>query len=210
MKWLFSYQQTFVHFSFFLLHSIIIPADNLKNYTKKEEKEVVELLKQSDQNAFNTLFRFYSAKLYHFSYNYLKSTEEAEEIVQNTFIKIWEKREAIDVSDSFSGFIFTVAHHLILNRIRKIRNENHCKAVLARNVIHIQNETEEKILYDELEKFQQEALIELPPRRKIIYQMIREEGMTYKQVAEQLNISVKTVESQMTEAIKHFRTKLSL
>jgi RNA polymerase sigma-70 factor (family 1) len=175
-----------------------------------DHKEVIELLKQSDQKAFNTLFRLYSAKVYHFSYSYLKSTAEAEEIVQDTFIKIWEKRETINTAYSFSGFVFTVAHHLILNRIRKIRNENQCKAMLAKDGILIKNETEEKILHAELEKVQQAALTELPPRRKIIYQMIREDGMTYKQVAEQLNISVKTVESQMTEAIKHFRAKLSL
>lgn len=181
-----------------------------ENYSNEDQKGVIELLKQSDQKAFNILFRLYSARVYHFSYSYLKSMEEAEEIVQDTFIKIWENRATIDPSYSFSGFIFTVAHHLILNRIRKIRNENHCKAVLAVNSVNTQNETEEKVLHAELERVQQAALTELPPRRKMIYQMIREEGMTYKQVAEQLNISVKTVESQMTEAIKHFRAKLSL
>lgn len=182
----------------------------IENIFRLEEKKLIGLLKQSDQEAFNTLFRLYSAKVYHFSYGYLKSTEEAEEIVQDTFTKIWEKRDTIDAGYSFSGFVFTIAQHLILNRIRKIRNENHCKAALAREVAYIQNDTEEKILHAELEKVQQEALVELPPRRKIIYQMIREEGMTHKQVAEQLNISVKTVESQMTEALKHFRAKLSL
>lgn len=182
----------------------------IESYSSLDQNELIELLKQSDQKAFNTLFRLYSAKVYHFSYGYLKSTEESEEIVQDTFTKIWEKRATIDAAYSFSGFVFTVAHHLILNRIRKIRNENHYKAILAKNNIHIRNETEEKILHDELEKAQQQALVELPPRRKIIYQMIREEGMTYKQVAELLNISTKTVESQMTEAIKHLRTKLSL
>jgi RNA polymerase sigma-70 factor (ECF subfamily) len=175
-----------------------------------EEKKLVGLLNQSDQQAFNTLFRLYSMKVYHFSYGYLKSIDEAEEIVQDTFVRIWEKRDTIDPSYSFSGFVFTIAQHLILNRIRKIRNENRYKATLAKHSLQIQNETENIILHDELEKAQQQALVGLPPRRKIIYQMIREEGMTHKQVAEQLNISVKTVESQMTEAIKYFRAKLSL
>lgn len=176
----------------------------------KDEEANVELLKQSDHNAFNTLFRSYAPKLYRFSYGYLKSADEAEEIVQDTFIKIWEKRASIDTSASFSGFIFTIAHHLILNRLRKIRNEIQCKVIVARNLVPVQNETEETILHNELEKVRREALVELPPKRRIIYQMIREDGMTYKQVAEQLNISVKTVEAQMTEAIKHFRAKLSL
>jgi RNA polymerase sigma-70 factor (ECF subfamily) len=182
----------------------------IESVSSPEEKKLVGSLRQSDQQAFNTLFRHYSAKVYHFSYGYLKSTEEAEEIVQETFVRIWEKRDTLDVSHSFSGFVFTIAQRLILNRIRKIRNEYHCKATLAKHLLPTQNETENTIIHNELEKVQQEALTDLPPRRKIIYQMIREEGMTHKQVAEQLNISVKTVEAQMTEALKHFRAKLSL
>lgn len=182
----------------------------IEDYADKDQQELLKLLKQSDQKAFNTLFRLYGPKLYHFSYRYLKSTEEAEEIVQDTFMKIWEKRFLVDASYSFNGFVFTVAHNLILNRIRKMRNETHCKATLEKNTSTVRNDTEEKILLAEVETVLQEALVELPPKRKVIYQMIREEGKTYKQVAEQLNISVKTVESQMTEAMKHFKTKLSL
>jgi len=178
--------------------------------TNKTEVEVLELLRESDRNAFNALFRQYSARLYYFAYGYLKSPEEAEEIVQDTFIRIWEKRESIDTAYSFDGFIFTVAHNMILNRIRKIRNENTCKAIFAREAVSLQNATEQAVLTAELQRVQEEALVELPPKRKIIYQMIREDGMTYKQVAEKLNISVKTVETQMTEALKHFRAKLTL
>lgn len=181
-----------------------------ESYTNKTEAEVLELLKQSDRNAFNALFRQFSARLYHFAYSYLKSAEEAEEIVQDTFIRIWERRESIDTAYSFSGFIFTVAHNMILNRIRKIRNENSYKASFARTTVNQQNQTEEEVLAADLQRVQQEALVELPLKRKMIYQMIREDGMTYKQVAEKLNISVKTVEWQMAEAIKHFRAKLSL
>lgn len=182
----------------------------MEDYDNKNQQDLLKLLRLSDQKAFNTLFRLYGARLYHFSYRYLKSSEEAEEIVQDTFIKIWERRSVMDPSSSFSGFIFTVAHNLILNRIRKLRNENNCKTVLVKNTSSIHNDTEEKILSAELEHLLREALVELPPKRKIIYQMIRDDGKTYKQVAEQLNISVKTVESQMTEAMKHFRAKLSL
>jgi RNA polymerase sigma-70 factor (ECF subfamily) len=182
----------------------------MEDYGDKNQQELLKLLKLSDQKAFNTLFRLYGAKLYHFSYRYLKATEEAEEIVQDAFIKIWEKRSDIDPSSSFGGFVFTVAHNLILNRIRKLRNENNCKTALVQNTAPAHNDTEEQILSAELEHVVCEALVELPPKRKIIYQMIRDEGKTYKQVAEQLNISVKTVESQMTEAMKHFRAKLSL
>lgn len=180
-----------------------------ENDRNKEQKQIIAVSRYSDQSAFNALFRSYGARVYHFSYGYLKSSSEAEEIVQDTFIRIWENRATIDAGNSFSGYIFTIAYHLILNRIRKLRNEMNCKAVLQQTGHTFHNETEEKILHSDLEKRHHAAMVQLPPRRKIIFQMIREEGLTYKQVADHLHISVKTVESQMAEALKHFKKNLS-
>lgn len=175
-----------------------------------DEREVVRLLKQSDEGAFNILFRFYDTRLYHFAYSYLRSTEESKEIVQETFIRIWERREGIDIEQSFSGFLFTVAQRMVLNRLRRQKTENHYKQSLLKNEPQSVAETENKVISSELEKAKQDALFELPPRRKMIFEMIREQGMTYKEVAEKLNISIKTVEAQMAEAMKHLRARLSL
>ena len=175
---------------------------------ERDEMRMVELLKNSDQDAFNNLFRLYSPKVFRFSIGYLKSKEEAEEIVQDTFCRIWQNRSTIDTSCSFSGFLFTIAHNLILNRIRKTRNRMVLQNDLRTNDFTFCNPTEEKILEDHFEQMRQAALSELPPKRKAIFQLIRENELSYQQVAEKLNISVKTVEAQMTEALKHFRKKL--
>lgn len=180
------------------------------NSILNDEKEVVRLLRESDERAFNVLFRFYSTRLYHFANSYLKSADESKEIVQETFIRIWERRESLDIEQSFSGFLFTVAHRMVLNRIRKQKTENQYKSLLLKNDTKGIPETENNIISSELEKAKQDALFELPPRRRIIFEMIREQGMTYKEVAEKLNISVKTVEAQMAEAMKHLRARLSL
>lgn len=175
---------------------------------EKDEMRMVELLKNSDQDAFNNLFRLYSSKVFRFSIGYLKSREEAEEIVQDTFFRIWQNRSTISTSCSFSGFLFTIAHNLILNRIRKARNHTVLQNSLRANDFMFCNPTEEKMLEDHFELMRQTALSELPPKRKMIFQLIRENGLTYQQVAEKLNISVKTVEAQMAEALRHFRKKL--
>lgn len=180
------------------------------NHLETEERKMVELLKQSDRNAFNTLFRLYASKVYRFSLGYLKCREEAEEIVQDTFVRIWQNRVALDTSYSFGGFVFTIARNLVLKRIRKARNRAICENTVRANAMSEHNPTEERIFYEDLEQMRQLALSELPPKRKIIFQMIRESGMSYQKVAEELNISVKTVESQMTEALKHFRRRLLL
>lgn len=177
---------------------------------EKDEKKLVELLKDSDPEAFTSLFRSYGRKVYHFSIGYLKSKEEAEEIVQDTFFKIWQNRSTLNTSCSFSGFVFTIAHNLILNRIRKVRNQSAVEEHLRVNELAESNPTEEKIMQDDFERIRQSALSQLPDRRRVIFELIRENDMSYQQVAEKLNISVKTVEAQMTEALRHFRKKLPL
>lgn len=177
---------------------------------EKDERKLVESLKNSDHEAFSCLFRLYGTKVYRFSIGYLKSKEEAEEIVQDTFLKIWQNRSTINSSCSFSGFVFTIAHNLILNRIRKVRNQFAVEQHLRINDLTVSNPTEEKIMQDDLELIRQSALSQLPDKRRIIFELIRENDMSYQQVAEKLNISVKTVEAQMTEALKHFRRKLPL
>ena len=177
---------------------------------EKDERKMVELLKDSDHEAFNNLFRLYSSKVYRFSIGYLKSREEAEEIVQDTFFRVWQNRGTINTSYSFSGFLFTIAHNLILNRIRKLRNQFALQNHLRISDLTKCNPTEDKILQDDLDLVRQTVLSELPPKRRLIFELIRESEMSYQQVAEKLNISVKTVEAQMTEALKHFRKKLPL
>lgn len=176
--------------------------------SETNENGMVELLRQSDHKAFNSLFRLYSSKVYRFSIGYLKNREEAEEIVQETFFKIWQNRTAINTSQSFGGFVFTIAHNLILNRIRKVRNQYACQNHLRIKDLAYANPTEEKLFGDDLELVRQAALSELPRRRRLIFELIRENEMSYQQVAEKLQISVKTVEAQMTEALKHFRKKM--
>lgn len=173
-----------------------------------QEKFVVELLKQGNENAFDALFRDYAPKIYNFSYRYLKSREEAEEVVQETFMRVWEARQCIDTDYSFSGFLFTIAYRLVLNRLRKIRNDQKGRKEWKGSSHHSGNQTEETVNYNNLNEIVHSAISELPPRRKMIFQLVKEENLTYQQTAEKLRISVKTVEAQMTEALRYLRKKL--
>lgn len=173
-----------------------------------KEKFILELLKQGNENAFNSLFREYGRRLYHFSYGYLKSREEAEETVQETFIRVWEARTTIESSYPFGSFVFTIAYRLVLNRLRKIRNARTGQAFWHDRNTLISNETEDQIIYDDLTHFAMVAISELPPGRRTIYRLVKEEHLTYQQVADRLNISVKTVEAQMTEALRFLRQKV--
>lgn len=167
------------------------------------ETDCIRQLKLDDERAFDALFRHYSALVYRFAYSYLKSRVEAEEIVQDCFLKIWERRHQLREDTPLKGYLFTTAHHTILNQLRRsqhhLRFQNHT-AHLVPGVAT--NDAE----YSEMEALYQAALEKLPPKRREIFILSRQQGLTYPEIAQQLNLSVKTVEAQIMQALKFLRT----
>lgn len=166
------------------------------------EQDCLRRLKLDDERAFDALFRHYSALVFRFAYSYLKSRVEAEEIVQDCFLKIWEKRQQLRDDVPLKGYLFTTAHHAVLNQLR--RSQHHLRfqthlATLSPGVAT--NDAE----YSEVEALYQAALEKLPPKRRQIFIMSRQQGLTYPEIAQQLNLSVKTVETQIMQALKFLR-----
>jgi len=164
-------------------------------------------LKVGNLQAFNTLFDRYGKRLFHFSMGYLKSVEDAEEIVQEVFLKIWEKRADLSTEKSLESYLFTIARNGILNTIRKSRYEqayqNYVKINLGKNIL-----LDEELDYNELENAYFAAIEKLSPRRKEIFLLSREQALSNAEIAAKMNISVKTVENQMTSAIFEIRKNL--
>ena len=164
-------------------------------------------LKQGDIRAFNELFDRYGKRLYRFSVTYLKSAADAEDIVQEVFMKIWNNRQELSVEKSFEAYLFTIAKNGILNTIRKSKSEetylNYAKLHPGKNIL-----LDEELNFKELENAYQNAIDQLSPRRKEIYQLSKVQFFSNAQIADKLNISVKTVENQMTSAISEIRNNL--
>jgi RNA polymerase sigma-70 factor (family 1) len=161
-------------------------------------------LRQDDEKAFNILFERYSHKLYRFAFNFLRSKEEAEEMVQEVFSRVWEKRHGLDEQCAFSGFVFSIAYRLALNQIRHRKYEMRLHVEL-KDAAESRNETEDAIILADLQNFSRSAIDRMPQKRRLIFEMVRDQHMSYKEVAGHLQISTKTVESQMTEALKFLR-----
>jgi RNA polymerase sigma-70 factor (family 1) len=166
------------------------------------ELDYLRRLNQGDERAFDALFRHYSALVYRFSYGYLKSRTDAEEIVQECFLKIWEKREQLRDDVPLKAYLFTTAHNAILNQLRRQQQRNRFQTYSAGLAPgQVGNEVE----FTELESLYQAALEQLPPKRREIFILSRQQGLSYPEIAQQLNLSVKTVEAQMTQALKFLR-----
>lgn len=171
------------------------------------EPLLVKNLSKGNLLAFNTLFKEYSGRLYRFAIGYLKSKEEAEELVQEVFTIIWEKRAALKEELSFRSFLFTIA----FNIIRKyFRNRAYLSEYLKSGISDEHDmQTSDKISYNSLNKYIAELVNQLPERRREIFKKSRFEGQSIKEIAEELNISHKTVENQLTDALKFIRTNLN-
>ncbi|UOQ77505.1 RNA polymerase sigma-70 factor [Hymenobacter sp. 5516J-16] len=162
-------------------------------------------LRHDDQRAFDALFQQYSARVYRFAYSYLKARPAAEEIVQDCFLKIWERRHELRDDVPLKGYLFTVAHHAILNQLRQ--NRYHLAyqdyALLAGYPSTPGTDTD--VAFAELEMLYLAALDKLPPKRRRIFTLSRQQGLSYAEIAQELGISVKTVETQMAQALHFLR-----
>ena len=174
-----------------------------------EERELILLLKQGSKDAFTALYKQYWKQVYNFSRLYLTSADAAEEVVQEVFIKIWETREFLREDDHFKGLLFIITRNLILNRHRKNVNEDFYKVtVLA--ALEEPYDVEEEIDAHNLQEYIDRLIDELPPRRREIFNLSRKEQKSYKEIAILLNISEKTVENQISEALKYLKKNITL
>lgn len=174
-----------------------------------EEKELILLLKQGSKEAFTTLYKQYWKQVYNFSRLYLTNQSAAEEVVQEVFIKIWETREFVREEDHFKGLLFIITRNLVFNQHRKSLNEDFYKVtVLA--AMEETYDVEEEIDAKNLREYIDMLIVELPPRRREIFNLSRKEHKSYKEIALQLNISEKTVEHQISEALKYLRKNITM
>jgi RNA polymerase sigma-70 factor (family 1) len=173
----------------------------------ENESLIVRNLSRGNILAFNSLYREYSGRLYRFAFGYLKSEAEAEELVQEVFTIIWEKRADLKEELSFKSFLFTISFNIIRKHFRtKAYLSEYFKTGIASD---IDMHTSQDIAYDSLNQYITSLVQQLPERRKEIFIKSRFEGLSIKEIAEALHISHKTVENQLTNALKFIRTNLN-
>ncbi len=174
----------------------------------ENDKLLVSLLKKNEVKAFDALFQKYSDKLFQFSFSLLKNSEDSKEIVQESFFRIWNKRNEIDSFKSFKSYLFTISYHLIIDQLRLRLKDKEYRSFLQEYFDLGDDSLNSSTDFDTLNKRIDLAVSELPEKRKQIYQLSRENGLSHKEIAEKLNINVKTVENQIGMAIKHIKQNL--
>lgn len=178
-------------------------------HIEKKNNETISLLKKGDMTAFDVIYNSYSKKLHQFVIKYLKNQEDAEGIVQEVFIKIWDSREKINIHASFESFLFTIAYNATISLLRKRLSEAKSMEYL-KSLQKIESNAEiiDELQYKELNQKIQSLLNNLTPRQKEIYLLSREEGLTHEEISKKLNISESTVNNQLVTALKYLRNQL--
>lgn len=178
--------------------------DYLPEYQKK--------ISEGNEKAFEQLYHLYYKKLIHFSENYTKSKELAEEVVEDVFIKIWANREKIVSINNLNVYLYTAVKHQSLNALSK-EARRIVTEILDLNLYDTYEENHsphDLLVTSELMQSVQSAIDSLPPRCKLIFQLVREDQLKYKEIAEILGVSVSTIDTQVAIAVKRICASLKI
>jgi RNA polymerase sigma-70 factor, ECF subfamily len=170
-----------------------------------DEEKLVLKLKGGDVKAFEILYAKYSFKIYNFCLKLLPSSTEAEEVVQKTFISLWDQRRQIDEKRSFGSYIYTIARYIAYKTFRRLLSEKINIDHFIENEEVFQETTGNDVYYNELVEVLDKIIDRLPAKRKEIFRLNRIEGLTYKETAQKLGISENTVDTQMRASLKFLK-----
>jgi RNA polymerase sigma-70 factor (ECF subfamily) len=160
---------------------------------------------QDDYRAFQKIFVSTYKSLCSYSNKVVKSRELAEEIVDDVFFSLWHNRKRIRITSSFQSYLLTSVRNKSLDELRKAKHGRVTLLDIATTVPCGQSIAYEKLIYDELNLRIEAAVTGLPTQCRIIFLMSREQDLKYKEIASALNISIKTVDTQIGRALKHLR-----
>ena len=172
------------------------------------ESQLISQLQRQDESAFEQVFKSHYKNLHAYAFTMLKDEMAAEEMVQNVFYKLWERNQSITISGSIAAYLYRAVNNESLNYLKhlKVRSEHHL--FVSHRAEPGQGSASSRIQLRELQEKLKDALNELPEQCRTVFQLSRFEELRYREIADKLNISVKTVENHMGKALKILRTKL--
>jgi len=175
----------------------------------KSDLSLIELLRSDDEKAFDKLFLKYYVSLCRFVFIYVKDQFASEEIVQELFINLWEQRKKITITTSFTSYLYTAAKNRSLNYLQKGKTRKLHENLTANEKISEVYVMDDMVTFNEIHLELSKAIEKLPQKCRQIFHLSRTENLSNAEIAKQLGISVKTVENQITIALKKIKTYLS-
>ncbi|MDB5004416.1 MAG: polymerase sigma 70 [Mucilaginibacter sp.] len=171
------------------------------------DQELLDLVKQDQETAFEELYLRYDALLYSYAFRKLQDKLEAQDVVQEVFIALWNKRADFELKTTLQGYLYK----LVLNRVLDIFKHRTIRTAYANRYVKVDSaETDFLLRENELIALIEKEIAAMPPKMREIYILKRKQYLSSKEIAEQLGISEHTVNTQMKRALHHLRVKLGI
>lgn len=168
----------------------------------------IAALKGGDRDAFTHIYHSFGPKLYGFARKLVFDEEEAAEIVQEVFVKLWERKHFLDPQQHFDGYLYRMARNIVYNKARHQVHACAYKRYRASQESQTENETEHRMDYQDLNQALEETYAAFPPVRRQVFRMSRIEGMSNGEIAQALQTSNSNIENHLNKALRDIRIKL--
>jgi RNA polymerase sigma-70 factor (ECF subfamily) len=173
------------------------------------EKQIISKFKTGDKKAFEKIFFKHKSRLFYFALSYLHIKSDAEEIVQNTFVSLWEHRHLLNEELPIKNYLFKIAVNLIYNHLKHKAVHHKFVEVVMNNPMKVDDMLPGDLEYNELLKAIEKLIEHLPEKQKQVFIMSRWEGMSNNEIAKKLNLSVRTVENHAYRALKFIKANIN-
>jgi len=180
----------------------------MKNLKQFSDKDILQRLANNDESALRAVYEEYSEKLFISAYNLLNNKEICEDIIQEIFISLWRKRQNLSIKTTLKGYLYACVTYKVYDQY-KIKNSALKTELIDNfnNQIQFSN-PETNMVHNELVERINSIINTLPKKCQVVFKMSREELLSHKEIAQKLNISTKTIESHITNALKIIRSSL--
>lgn len=179
------------------------------NALNDQEREVIEQIRDGSKDAFRLMFDEVGPKIYAFALSYLKNEFEAEELLQEVFLKLWEVRSSLDSSRNLKSFLFKICINLIYDFIRRKNIEQVYLDYSEKNNPSSGDNTWHEVIYNDMLNNLQQLIATMPEQRQRIFRMSKEDGLSNEEIADRLNLSKRTVENQLYRAVSFLKDKIN-
>ncbi|MFD2938457.1 RNA polymerase sigma factor [Flavobacterium notoginsengisoli] len=173
-----------------------------------DEKKLLLELSQGSELAFTNLYNLYKNNVYSTAVRITKSKIQAEEAVQDIFLKIWQNRETLAEVTHFENYLFIISRNHLFNAIKKIARETSLISEIEQKDTGL-IDTDNSIKDEQYNIILNQIVEQLPPQQQKVYQMVKRDGLSHQKIGEDLGISTETVKKHMAQALKFIRLKIS-
>jgi len=180
----------------------------MTDYTKFTDSKLLELMAQDDQVAFTTIYNRYWIKTLNLAVHKIGDVMEAENIIQDIFVSLWKRRQSLIITNALENFLLVSVKYRVIKVLNSQRTERLYNEINCFTVDVLDDSTQQYLSFEELRQRLEMLIGKLPEQSRLIYRMNKEENMSYKAIAEELNITERSVEAHLARAKKTLKTAL--